>query len=173
MRKGGSKQKGAAFEREVSEALSLWVSDGERDDLFWRSAMSGGRATVKFKTGKKNQTQGGDISAVHPAGHTFLGQFAVECKFYKELNIETSLLRGYGTLIGFWGEAVRMAQRQRKTPMLIAKQNNFPPLVLMDKEGVNFLGCMFLVRVKFNCLDGKRPVYVVRFDEMLKGLIPP
>src|SRR5215216_6431446 len=38
--------KGPQWEREVCRALSLWVTNGERVDVFWRSAMSGGRATV-------------------------------------------------------------------------------------------------------------------------------
>jgi len=46
MRKGGGKAKGASFERDICRRLSLWVSAGKQEDVFWRSAMSGGRSTV-------------------------------------------------------------------------------------------------------------------------------
>ena len=49
MRKGGGKEKGSSFERLVCKRMSMWLSKGERDDLFWRSAMSGGRATVQLR----------------------------------------------------------------------------------------------------------------------------
>lgn len=166
------KHKGSGFEREVCVAMSKWTTAGQRDDIYWRSAMSGGRATVQFKAGKKNLTQGGDISAVDPLGHKLLGHFAVECKFYKKLDIETSLLRGYGKLIQFWGEATRMAKRQKKIPILIAKQNNFPALVLTDDRGIDILGMHHLLRVRFNNLDGRRRVSIVRFDDMLKEPFP-
>ena len=48
---GYGKQKGGEYERTVCKKLSLWVSNGTRDDIFWRSAMSGGRATLQRKKG--------------------------------------------------------------------------------------------------------------------------
>ena len=36
--------KGSEFEREMCKCLSLWWTDSKRDDVFWRSAQSGGRA---------------------------------------------------------------------------------------------------------------------------------
>ena len=37
MRSGGGKQKGSAFEREICKKLSLWFTENERDDIFFRS----------------------------------------------------------------------------------------------------------------------------------------
>jgi len=57
------KHKGGAFERELCHALSQWWSNGERSDHFWRSANSGGRATVRNQKGKSTRGNYGDIRA--------------------------------------------------------------------------------------------------------------
>ena len=41
-----SKAKGSSFEREMSRLLSLWWTNGKRDDAIWRSASSGALTTV-------------------------------------------------------------------------------------------------------------------------------
>ena len=69
------KLKGGAFEREICVKLSKWVSYGERDDLFWRSAMSGGRQTVGFKKGINRKNQAGDITAIDPIGQKLIDSF--------------------------------------------------------------------------------------------------
>jgi len=167
-----SKRKGGAFERETCESLSLWVSKGERDDLFWRSAMSGGRATVKQKTGKANVSQGGDICAVDPRGHALVGPFAIECKFYKDLKLDCAFLRGYGPLIKFWREAVHMAKRQGKIPMLIAKQNGWPVLLILNTRGAEELYLTDNAILKSVTNNGRRVLYVFNMEEVLKTQFP-
>jgi hypothetical protein len=124
MKNGGGKRKGSAFEREICVALSLWVSKGKRKDLLWRSAMSGGRATVTRKRGEKNTTQTGDITAVHPDGNKLTNNFVIECKKYKDLDVASGLLFGRGRLAKFWAQAYRESHIVGKMPLLIAKQNN-------------------------------------------------
>ena len=46
-------KKGGGFERKTLKALSLWISKGERKDIFRRSIMSGGRATIALASGSK------------------------------------------------------------------------------------------------------------------------
>lgn len=47
----------------------MWYSHGERDDIFWRTAGSGARATIRMKnSGKMTSDSAGDISAIHPSG---------------------------------------------------------------------------------------------------------
>jgi len=41
-----TKQKGNNFERDMSRKLSLWWTNGKRDDAIWRSASSGALTTV-------------------------------------------------------------------------------------------------------------------------------
>ncbi len=134
MRKGGGKQKGAQFERDVCVMLSKWVSNGKHEDVFWRSAMSGGRATVGHKRGKKHSSQVGDISCVSPIGHAFIGAFAPECKFYADLDYQ-GLLTGKGKILSFWREISLQADRHGKLPFLVAKQNRFPVFVCLSEKG--------------------------------------
>lgn len=129
MRKGGGKTKGAALERQIAKTLSLWLSDGEREDLLWRSSMSGGRATVASKKGKKLSAQVGDLSGIDELGHQFISRYIVECKHYKSLNVEALFFGAQGRARGyceFWRKLVKEAEDHRKHPLLVAKQNQKP-----------------------------------------------
>lgn len=72
--------KGGAFEREISKKLSLWWSEGKRDDIFWRSSQSGGRATFRGKKGKDTFGSHGDIAALDPIGAPLIKLFCFELK---------------------------------------------------------------------------------------------
>lgn len=133
MRKGGGKAKGSEYERQVCKQLSLWVSHGKREDLFWRSAMSGGRATVGKRSGKDLSRHAGDISATHVDGHALTDHWYVECKRYAELRMELALLEGAGPLAGFWKEACEQATVHEKLPMLIVRQDRAIPLVIIPR----------------------------------------
>lgn len=133
MRRGGGKQKGAGYEREVCRTLSRFIVPETDDTLFWRSAMSGGRATLQ---GKINTTQLGDLTCIHPAGQWLTDMFVIECKFYRDLSIASSLLFGRGNLAKFWQQACRQAWKHERSPLLVAKQNLTPPLVLFDEDGL-------------------------------------
>jgi hypothetical protein len=132
MRAGGGKQKGAAFEREVCVALSRWISDNKRDDIFWRSAMSGGRSTVAKKRGKMLATQAGDLSAIDPLGHGFIDRFVVECKHLKSLRLE-SAIKGNGILLDIWDKLDLGSRCLAKEAFLIMKQNNWPILLGLNR----------------------------------------
>lgn len=81
----GKKSKGSDFERAVSKQLSLWWTNGERDDVFWRSSQSGGRATVRGRKGTKTANSYGDIGLLDECGAPLLRILILELK------------RGYGT----------------------------------------------------------------------------
>jgi hypothetical protein len=125
------KQKGSAFERKICKQLSLWISAGKREDLFWRSAMSGGRATVGRKSGKDHAKHAGDITATDPEGHALTDAWYVECKTYKDLFIMAGMLSGTGLLAKFWRETCDQATHYKRMPMLIAHQNQQPTIVLV------------------------------------------
>lgn len=135
MRKGGGKQKGASFEREVCKALSLWVSADTQEDVYWRSAMSGGRSTVAFKKGKRLAAQSGDISCIHSIGQTFANKFYVECKAYRDLQFQ-GLVTGKGHLIKFWDETKKQCKQYDKLPMMVVRQNMIKPMVCLSHEGL-------------------------------------
>jgi hypothetical protein len=80
MKPGGGKRKGSQFERKICVELSEWWSGGERQDIFWRSSQSGGRATQRAKKGKKTAGSYGDITALDPIGRPLLKMFTIELK---------------------------------------------------------------------------------------------
>lgn len=131
MRKGGGKQKGAAFERKVCVALSLWVSGGKRQDLFWRSAMSGGRATLGRRKGIDLAYQSGDVTAVHPQGHALTGIYYIECKHIKAAELERFALGLGGKTQEFWKTAQREAKEHQRVPMLILRANGRPTICVL------------------------------------------
>lgn len=137
MAKGSGKAKGGGFERLVSKRLSLWVSGGKDEDLFWRSALSGGRATVALKKGQTLKRQSGDISSVGEGGHVLTNFWYLECKFYANLDILNFIFLGRGKLQKFWKTALKEAKRYDKLPMLIAKQNRFPIIVVVKADTLN------------------------------------
>lgn len=77
-------RKGSAFERKICKQLSEWWSEAlegtARDDIFWRSSQSGGRATQRAKSGKNTFGSQGDIAAVDPVGRPLLEVFTLELK---------------------------------------------------------------------------------------------
>ncbi len=72
--------KGSSFEREICHTLSLWWSGGERDDMFWRTAGSGARATGRRKQGKTTKGQYGDICSTDPESEVFTRLITLELK---------------------------------------------------------------------------------------------
>lgn len=129
MKRGGGKSKGSQFERDICKQLSLWITAGKREDCLWRSAMSGGRATVSKRKGI-DVRQTGDICAVSPEGHALTDYFFIECKHYKNLAIDSFFITQGGILHKFWDECRKKARNHDLNPMLIAKQNNKPAIVL-------------------------------------------
>ena len=125
------KQKGSGFEREICKKLSDWISGGERDDIFWRSAMSGGRATLQFKKGADNKSQVGDISSINKLGDKFTDHFVIECKFYKDIKIDSLVYRfpKKSSLLEFWNDLTKLCFKVNKHPIIIFKQNNKPVLL--------------------------------------------
>jgi hypothetical protein len=165
MARSTSKQKGASFEREICKKMSLWISGGEREDCLWRSAMSGGRATVGRRAGKSHDHHAGDISATSPEGHRLTDAWFLECKFYRDLDIKAALVEGRGKLAQFWREACEQATAHHKMPMLIAKQNQTRVLLLtpiashMNPSGLvqlkhaNLIARLFTLRADVFCFD--------------------
>lgn len=136
-----SSGKGAAFERSVCQKLSLWVSNKTRDDVFWRSAMSGGRATLAARKGRGGRFSGsvGDIAAIDPLGHTLLADFTIECKAYKDLMLTSPLYDQTSVWEVIWDKPLAEAQAHNRQPLVIAKQNRKPELVITTYTGFEML----------------------------------
>lgn len=169
--------KGSAFEREICKRLSLWWTQDlpePRDDIFWRSSNSGGRATVRGKRGKKTANQYGDIAATDPIGLPLLQFVTIELK------------RGYNRDTIFdcvdscnWAKAtqyekwIQKIERDRAAAgatswLLIHKRDRreamvyFPRWYYTDKEDEISLR----VRVDDRWIDG------MRLEHFLKRMIP-
>lgn len=141
MKPGQGKQKGSQFERDICKQLSKWISHGQRDDLLWRSAMSGGRATIALNKGNKNQAQAGDISMVDRRAEKLIDNFIIECKSYKSLHFSSIFKtprpnRGF---IKFWAELTAITDESIKMPMMIMRENYGSTLVVVNTQGYEAL----------------------------------
>lgn len=174
MRAGGGKSKGASFERKICVALSLWVTEGKREDVFWRSAMSGGRATVRAAKGKSTKAQYGDISSVAKEGHALIDNFVVECKHVRDLNFRAALIRSSGPLVEFWKQVSRDANKADRDPLLIARQNGCPIMVFIAEIALNrILRFNDVVPIAaFHKIDNNNTVCMLTLTDFLK-LQPP
>ena len=155
MKPGGGKHKGTAWEREVCKRLSLWVSHGKDPDLFWRSAISGGRATVLLTKGRSIKPAG-DICSVDPNGHKLTDRYFIECKHERDLELHRFLLH-QGKLWRYWEKAVEQAVLHKRTPMVVAKQ---------DRYGALLLTLTGTIRAPFPLAE-LGPCAVFRFDDVL------
>ena len=135
MKAGGGKQKGSAFEREIAKKLSEWLSNGERDDLLWRSSMSGGRATIGLKLGKQRKAQAGDLSPIDAAAQNFTDTFSIECKSYKSINFNDLIYGTQSGIAAMWKKAEKEAWQHEKHIFFVIKQNYKPTLVCMQASG--------------------------------------
>lgn len=79
-KKHKSPKKGGAFERLICKQLSLWWSNGKRDDIFWRTAGSGARATTRSKRQLGTKNQYGDVQATDPIGQPLIDLCTIEIK---------------------------------------------------------------------------------------------
>lgn len=137
MRAGGGKDKGSRYERDICTKLSLWISGGKDRDLFWRSAMSGGRATVARQKGLTGMArQAGDITATAPEGHVLTDHFYVECKRYDKLDFGAFLTKQKGVLAKFWDDTLMKAVHHGRIPMVICRENFSEDIVIVPNEAL-------------------------------------
>lgn len=168
MRNGGGKAKGGAFERDTCKKLSRWVSGGAHEDLFWRSAMSGGRATVGGRKGLMLRRQAGDITAVSPEGHKLTDRFYVECKHLREIDFK-GLITGKGALLKIWRKTLTEARTYGKEPLLVIRQNRWPTLMCLTRPGSADLGLTAAAHLSAaNLLAGAGGLEIFRFEDALK-----
>jgi len=155
------KSKGASFERLVCKHLSLWVTNGKKEDVFWRSAMSGGRATLLQRKGKAAQNSAGDITATGEEGHRLTDKYFIECKAYRILDIIPFVLgMKRGALWKFWTEACKQAELHNKSPLLIAKQNGLKPLA------ISYIGAHSPERCTLSVIASGSGASLFWFDEL-------
>lgn len=128
------KGKGSSFEREIARELSLWWTEGERDDVFYRSHASGARFTQRRKSGKDTAMQGGDITCSDSIGEALIRIFNFELKTGYGSKTKTGVARWdvldiidsrqkYPTLHMFWEQCNGDAEKSGRVPSLIFRRN--------------------------------------------------
>lgn len=118
-----SKALGNAYERDVAKQLSLWLTDGQSDDVVWRDLGSGNRATIRAKQGKKT-TRSGDFVPTDLNYKWFFDAFCVDSKCYKEWNpvfINESNIKS-NSIFNQWLKVIE--ESQGKIPLMICKIRN-------------------------------------------------
>jgi hypothetical protein len=144
-------QKGSQFERDMCRLFSRWVSGGDRDDLFWRTSQSGGRATACSRRGAALKTKGfyGDMALVggsdHEAGKLFADTVSVEFKRgYNRVSIQDLLdlpkRAATRTFEYFLEQATHDATESGRLWLLVWKRDSRDPIVVMPHTFLPALG---------------------------------
>ena len=180
--------KGGEFEREICKLLSYWWTEGMRDDVFWRSSQSGGRATLRARKGKETYGSYGDIAAVDPIGDPLLKMFTIELK-------RGSSYGCLGDLLDFklensrhpWVAALLQAIRAHQAAkshawMMICKRDFRLPIVYMERRIFHYLQPTPIVtdrqvmRMSLTIKDNKREVSLLilglSLDDFFSALSP-
>lgn len=143
----GNSHKGSAFERTLCKEFSAWVANGfypgetkkgyyvgekiPKDDVFWRTAGSGARATTRNKKGKDSFGGYGDMCANHPVGIPFVNTFTFEFKRGYKWDLASIFeKRKANVLVSHLEQAIE-SMLKAKTPsfILIEKKDRRVPLV--------------------------------------------
>jgi len=142
-----SKIIGNQYEREFSKKLSLWVSSGKRDDIFWRDLSSGARTSVRKKEGKST-SYSGDIVAVDLEYKEFTDTFYIDTKCYKEWNsfFINPKNKKSNTILNQWIKTYIEAKEVNKLPIMpcyIRNRITDPFIIIPDLAGVNNINCIY------------------------------
>jgi len=157
----------------------MWISKGKRDDLFWRSAMSGGRATVGKAAGVDRSAQVGDVSAISDGGPytdaaaAFISRHIVECKSVKSYQLDLFLFEGRGVIANAI-EQCRLATRA-KSPFVILKENRGREIVVFTDDAAQKSADIKTLNryVLIECQDdGEVDYYVAAFNDFLSQVKP-
>lgn len=145
--------KGGAAEREINTLLSLWFTQGERDDIFGRTDGSGGRFTQRRKKGKDTAYQGGDCTFTDPLGEPLMSEWNCEIKsgyggkkkikdaegnVVKKIQERWDILdlidssQKETVIESFWKQCKRDAQLTGRVPVLIFRRNGRKLLIALD-----------------------------------------
>jgi hypothetical protein len=129
MKTGGGHQKGSSFERELCKQFSLWISHGERDDVFWRTAGSGARATQRLKQNKQTCNSDGDICCLNAEYAWFTDKIRVEIRrgynHWRISEIFKTKISNNG-LWAYWLNLEKECQEIGKIPLLCWKPDRKP-----------------------------------------------
>lgn len=166
--------KGSAFEREFCRLLSRWWTGGERDDCFWRTSNSGGRATVRGRKGQGTAGQYGDIAATDDCGAPLLKVFAFELKRgYNRATLHDLLDRPKRAKTQSYEAWIAQARRSAEQAgsldwMIVHKRDLREPLCVLGPTAAHRLG---LVQASSLVVEGYSAA-VLGLSDFLAGVDP-
>ena len=174
--------KGQDFERLLCKQLSLWWSNGEDDNIFWRTSNSGGRATTRAKAGKKANIHCGDIGVIDPIGEPLLRVISWELKRgYSRATIHDLLDKPDKAKTQIYEEWFTKAERDRQRSgalywALVHKRDRREPLIWLPMALMNeFMAkdVMTEDRVIHGCFSiGNLDVCCTHLQTFLNGVNP-
>lgn len=168
-----SSNKGSAFERKVCKELSLWWTEDKRDDVFWRTSQSGGRATTRRKKSQKTAYSYGDVTFIDPIGKPFIDNCLLElkCGYTNEIEVLDFIdkTKGKPQLLKWWEKAEKENKiAKREYILIIFKRNFHKPCVFISQQllskMISYFGGFDNV-IKINMND--RRFTIILFDEFL------
>jgi hypothetical protein len=182
--------KGFGFERKLAVKFGLWWTEGDRDDVFWRTEGSGSRATSRAKRGKKTRFQYGDMTFTDPIGMPLIEAFNFEFKNYRTYDLLSAFAQTdpNKSWLVMWAEARIDALLSRREPILITKKNQHDMIMWMPRElFIDLYSCNFrpyprvLVELKAQSVRMKKgnsieipqhAVYGVLLDDFFETMDP-
>ena len=174
MKIGGGKQKGNAFERECCKVLSFWWSGGKRDDVFYRTQSSGGRATQRAKKGKTCSNHNGDVAATDDEGLPFTRFVTVEIKRgysgHSPYDHVDSAAMSHPSKFEEWCDQAKSDHQKAKTKgwLLITKRDRKRIMVFMPDKIAMHLDLGIQYDVKFPSLG----VIGIDFETFFRRISP-
>jgi len=176
--------KGDQWEREVSRTLSLWWTNDEEDDVFWRVRASGARATTRRKQGKNTANQEGDIMAVDERGLPLTRLCVIELKKgYSDCEMLDLLDKQPGKRLPILGQFIKQVSdncfdergRLLKNPVLILKRNRKQSLIFLYASLFDGLRTLLddVDRIQVNTSTTEYHEFTcMRFDDFLEKCGP-
>jgi len=177
-------QKGSCFEREFCRILSLWWTEDQSSDVFWRTSGSGARAKTRSKKGLSTFGQYGDVQATDPIGQPLIDNVTIELKRgYSAHTAYNTLDKLSGAAEQEWEKWLGQAKQDSDnagTPWywLVTKRDRRQAIIFIPLHLFSSLDYYFnlktTVEVLFSLKLNKSPeiVQAMRLDEFL-GIISP
>ncbi len=176
--------KGGSFENEVCKELSKWWTEGERDDVFRRTAGSGGKATSRRKRGRDTAFEFGDISFSDDIGKPFIDLFNIECKTGYSTKSKWDVLdfidsrQNYPILRKFWEQSSSDSEESNRIPLLIFRRNGRSKCIafnykMMDRfsDYIEFMDFQSVI-VDMKKFPEVSRLFIVPFNEFLEIVSP-
>lgn len=174
-------EKGGNYERKLCKRFGLWWTqdlDTPRNDIFWRTSQSGGRATQRQKKGVKTAYQYGDMTFTDPIGKPLIDLFLFEFKKgYNDMDVLDIIdsRQKKPLLLKFWDKAEQDRKAcGRPYSILIVKRDHKKSFVVIESSLLGILEdhCGVWKDKMLIIKDWGLRLAVLRLDKFLDWLHP-